>query len=183
MKIHLLLAAAALSIAGFTAAGSACAATYVFDFQNSDPTDAYGDVAVSGTFTASSTLASAISAISGTVSGAPAPLVNGVIDAISPYADADNILYATGVDTNNNVSFGGVSFDVSGETYNLYTYNGGTYLLASSIDPVGYPQNGTPGTFSVTLVPEPATWAVMLVGFGGLGVAMRSRRKLATSIT
>ena len=30
-------------------------------------------------------------------------------------------------------------------------------------------------------VPEPATWAMMLVGFGGLGVAMRSRRKLATA--
>ncbi len=26
-------------------------------------------------------------------------------------------------------------------------------------------------------LPEPATWAMMLVGFGGLGVAMRSRRK------
>ena len=30
-------------------------------------------------------------------------------------------------------------------------------------------------------VPEPATWAMMLVGFGGLGVAVRSRRKLATA--
>ena len=28
-------------------------------------------------------------------------------------------------------------------------------------------------------VPEPATWAMMLVGFGGLGVAMRSRRRQA----
>ncbi len=30
-------------------------------------------------------------------------------------------------------------------------------------------------------VPEPATWAMMLVGFGGLGAVMRSRRKLATA--
>jgi hypothetical protein len=30
-------------------------------------------------------------------------------------------------------------------------------------------------------VPEPATWALMVIGFGGLGVAMRSRRKLATA--
>ena len=28
-------------------------------------------------------------------------------------------------------------------------------------------------------VPEPATWAIMLAGFGGLGAAMRSRRKSA----
>ena len=30
-------------------------------------------------------------------------------------------------------------------------------------------------------VPEPATWAVMLAGLGGLGVAMRSRRKQAAA--
>jgi hypothetical protein len=27
-------------------------------------------------------------------------------------------------------------------------------------------------------IPEPSTWAIMLMGFGGLGVAMRSRRKM-----
>ena len=32
---------------------------------------------------------------------------------------------------------------------------------------------------SFDAVPEPATWAVMLAGFGGLGVSMRSRRKAA----
>jgi hypothetical protein len=43
------------------------------------------------------------------------------------------------------------------------------------------------GTFTLipataSAVPEPATWAVMLTGFGGLGVAMRrARRKLAAT--
>ena len=31
-------------------------------------------------------------------------------------------------------------------------------------------------------VPEPATWAMMLLGFGGLGYAMRRRPKVATRI-
>jgi hypothetical protein len=31
-------------------------------------------------------------------------------------------------------------------------------------------------------VPEPASWALMLFGFGGVGTAMRSRRKAALSI-
>lgn len=30
---------------------------------------------------------------------------------------------------------------------------------------------------TLSAVPEPATWAMMLVGFGGLGAAMRSRRR------
>ena len=30
-------------------------------------------------------------------------------------------------------------------------------------------------------VPEPAAWAMMLVGFGGLGMALRSRRRLASA--
>jgi hypothetical protein len=37
----------------------------------------------------------------------------------------------------------------------------------------------TPYVFTVTALPEPATWAIMLVGFGGVGVALRTRRRLA----
>jgi hypothetical protein len=44
-------------------------------------------------------------------------------------------------------------------------------FLSLSLDTTGVVV--TPG------VPEPATWAVMLMGFGGLGAAMRSRRKQA----
>jgi hypothetical protein len=36
------------------------------------------------------------------------------------------------------------------------------------------------GAFSVPAVPEPGTWAMMLLGFGGMGVALRRRRKLTT---
>jgi hypothetical protein len=34
---------------------------------------------------------------------------------------------------------------------------------------------------AVSGTPEPATWALMLTGFAGLGAALRSRRKLATA--
>lgn len=34
---------------------------------------------------------------------------------------------------------------------------------------------------AVTSVPEPAAWALMLVGFGGLGVGLRARRRAAVA--
>jgi hypothetical protein len=33
------------------------------------------------------------------------------------------------------------------------------------------------GTFTFTAIPEPATWAMMLIGFGGIGASMRARRQ------
>jgi hypothetical protein len=60
--------------------------------------------------------------------------------------------------------------------FNLGAYNGSL----SSVDNIRF-QYGTaltnanlPGT---PPVPEPATWAMMLIGFAGIGVAMRRRRK------
>jgi hypothetical protein len=38
----------------------------------------------------------------------------------------------------------------------------------------------TDGTFT-TATPEPASWAMMLLGFGALGAAMRSRRRIAAA--
>jgi len=35
--------------------------------------------------------------------------------------------------------------------------------------------------FAITAVPEPATWSMMLIGFGAMGAALRSRRKPATT--
>jgi hypothetical protein len=37
--------------------------------------------------------------------------------------------------------------------------------------------DGLDGTLTVTLVPEPAAWALMLVGFGALGLGLRASRK------
>ncbi len=38
------------------------------------------------------------------------------------------------------------------------------------------------GQATVAGVPEPTTWAMMLIGLGGLGAAMRSRRKHAVAL-
>jgi hypothetical protein len=57
----------------------------------------------------------------------------------------------------------------------------GFYNVTAGIDQV-YPGTGVGGvTVNVPSVPEPATWAVMLVGFGAIGASMRSRRKAAVA--
>jgi hypothetical protein len=71
----------------------------------------------------------------------------------------------------------------SGPSFDGTTVYGGADLRQCSSEdprasgcttgPVGFTRQGTPTQQSVT--PEPATWAMMLVGFGLVGAAMRRR--------
>ncbi len=66
---------------------------------------------------------------------------------------------------------------------NTLTFN---YTSLGGPDHAGFQGLGDEGwgleKVGVTGVPEPATWAMMLVGFGGLGAAMRSRRGQAAAV-
>jgi PEP-CTERM motif len=44
----------------------------------------------------------------------------------------------------------------------------------------GVSVTGLSGPLPLSGVPEPTTWAMLLLGFGGLGAVMRSRRRMAT---
>lgn len=59
-----------------------------------------------------------------------------------------------------------------------FTTTGSTTVSFTSVD-VGTPYGPVVGDISVTSVPEPASWALMLVGFCGLGGALRRRNRLA----
>jgi hypothetical protein len=185
------LRAAVCAAALLASAGSASAATYFFTFANDDSSanvpgsNGYGDVVINGQFTtADSLLPSAVTGISGTVTGGNSNwIVDGNITGLSSYANADNILFHSGVGAGDYESFNGISFTVSNGTltadYNLYGWDGATFLLASTIDSTGFAENGTdagnsPGTgASVSGVPEPSTWAFMLFGICLLGAALR----------
>jgi hypothetical protein len=39
----------------------------------------------------------------------------------------------------------------------------------------------TPTTLTISAIPEPATWLMMMAGFAGLGAGLRARRRLAVS--
>ena len=68
---------------------------------------------------------------------------------------------------------------LAGQTYTV-GLNGNPNLSSTGGDFSSF-MNGQ-FNWSIAGVPEPATWAMMLVGFGGMGAAMRVRRKsLATA--
>ena len=74
---------------------------------------------------------------------------------------------------------GGAQFVFSNPLQN-FTFDGGSFSLLVnnlSVSPgaVNVPLNGT--IKATTAVPEPAAWALMLVGFGGMGMALRRRRR------
>ena len=68
-----------------------------------------------------------------------------------------------------------INFD---NTPQLFTYAGGAFTLM--VNDLGVSASGvaTPitGIINAVPVPEPATWALMLLGFGGIGMAVRRRR-------
>jgi hypothetical protein len=81
-------------------------------------------------------------------------------------------------------AFTQVGFDPNTETWQLVpgvSLGAGTHHLFVSGN-FNTPVNSNPtygGTLNIAAVPEPATWGLMLLGFGGIGFAMRRRRRPA----
>lgn len=78
--------------------------------------------------------------------------------------------------------------EIDGNDWGLTFYRGPSTILATLTDDVSGPRApaGSADPFAIKILdlpelPEPASWAMMLGGFGLIGVAMRSRRKTAIS--
>lgn len=95
--------------------------------------------------------------------------------------------------TNNSTSAFATANYNTGARFDVYRYD--ISALGGVLNTIGFSCNGTcnsdnglPFLAGVTLtqeavaaVPEPATWAMMLVGFGGIGFAMRRRKSKVTT--
>lgn len=188
----------ASSIAALVAgAGVAHAATYDFTF-----TAPAGAVLASGTLTTADTATVpggyAITGITGSVTGVGA--ITGLID--DPYSPNDAFYFfgtdsISATDPDNlagyffdNILFegsmplldgSGLAFKVGDTPVNIFddpaTYGAGPYQYDLSTPSPTATYSSAQGAFAITAsVPEPASWMLMIAGFGFVGAAMRWRR-------
>lgn len=174
MRLNLPALAAAACLLG---AAPASAADFIFQF---DGTSLFGGkpISGSGTFTTNDVTvqqngrdAQKIVGITGTFNGSAITGLNPTIFG------ADNFYYLTG----QFVSGNGLGFNTaSGTSANLFASTGRYRVTATSLDQTGFVQASAVAA-PVGSVPEPATWAMFLLGFGLLGATMRHRRRVTVA--
>src|SRR5262249_41544007 len=156
---------------------SASADAAIYDFSiHSDNYDVVGQITTTGNL---------VTSLVGQVTGLLTAPIDGLDGQFNVFYTSDNLLNSVAPFVSNE----GILFDAGGFFFNVYSVaNGSTYdyYISSNqfggdyfTDPVYNPgsliRNGT-----ITAVPELTTWAMMIVGFAGLGfVAYRRKTNMA----
>lgn len=159
----------------------AAAATVTYDWSLSGPAASLGGVPYpgSGTITATQSTGGAwtVDSITGSIDGSS-------ITGLTTFDGSDNLLFPTGtapLDTH------GIAFQTAaGQTIDIFSFfaegskpSGNAYGEIAS-NPGGF---GV-GTFALTAaVPEPSTWAMMMLGFATLGYLGLRRGKTGTALS
>lgn len=115
-----------------------------------------------------------VNSATGTVDGFAISLI-----PVNGFAGNDNTIYTPGAF----LSFAGLSFTTGATNYNLYGDNG-TFVLGNAICTACSGGNETKVNLTITevaAVPEPSTWAMLILGFAGIGY-MTYRRKSKPSL-
>ena len=162
------------ALAMVAAAVSAHATTFLFSYTSNDAMQA-----AFGTLDATLVGAGQFQATSGTInafgplSAGTGTLTPGSGNSPSGFFFYDSLLTPT---QNPLVSNGGLLFNIAGDEVNIFSNGPGpaTYQFFSRANGADF------GNFALTqvggAVPEPASWALMIGGFGLAGAALRRRR-------
>jgi hypothetical protein len=95
------------------------------------------------------------------------------------YLDSDNVAFVDGVSLS---QYTFVSPGVNGVTLAQNASTGpGPYSLTEEYMITAISKGQANDTIDISGVPEPASWAMMLLGVGGMGAVTRSRRRLSRS--
>lgn len=177
------LRAAFIGAATIAAALPAYAATYSFDFLSTD-----GSYQANGILATADTLNSVsgydIQGISGQVTGPGGGSITSLVTnpnqplQTTDYSIGfiyDNVLFPTSTPK---LDIGGVLFTTGSTVWNLWANNATDYELYSWGSTNGLGSNvDTHGTFSISAVPEPETYAMLLAGVAVMGAVVRSRKR------
>jgi hypothetical protein len=166
MSIKSFVAASALALSTFSL--NAQADTFNFSYLSDDAvTSAVGQLFTTG---------SDVTAITGMVDGRTiTSLIGSAGTQTSPSGHFlfDNTVYPGPALSTYGILFS-VAGDISGQEWNLWGSGGNSGALHSFVPGVGY-SPATSGTLSITAVPEPQTYAMLLAGLGLLGYVARRR--------
>ena len=161
-----LAGAAAMSLSLAIGAGHASAETFDFSFLS-----AGGDVGAGSLVTSSYGAQQTVTGVTGTIDGS-------AITGLSNYASADEQLFLKAASY---FSVSGISFSSAANiSYNLTDFpDGANRITNSGVDPNGF---GTPTpsaltSLTISAVPEPGVWAMMLMGVALMGASLRFTRK------
>lgn len=123
--------------------------------------------------------------------GITTPTFTDVFDFTLPTGVSSFTVNSTFTDSpNNDISFSDVSYD--GQAFNIISQGqnefralnnvhvalgGVQHLVVSGVSGGNGSYDGVISFSTIAGVPEPAAWALMIVGFGGVGATVRARRR------
>lgn len=171
--------AAAIAASILAVASPASAAQYIINFATNQALLG-GNQSGSATVTIADTLSTSplgtmgyqVTAISGSLNGS-------AINGLSGFQGSDNFFYKTG----NFVDNSGLGFTTAGGTSaSLYFASTVSRYQLTTTSPFSTGYVTATATLVPAPVPEPATWAMMLAGFGTIGAAVRRRRPAMTRV-
>lgn len=172
--------AAAAAIGSMALACPANAADFIINFTTNQPL--FGGVQTgSATVTTSNVLTTSSQGRMGYMITAITGILNGsAINGLSGFQGSDNYYYTSG----SFVDGSGLGFTTAGGTSaSLYFASAAQRYQLTTTSPFSSGYVTATSAAATPAVPEPAVWAMMLIGFGGVGFALRRRKDRVVGVS